>query len=101
VGISCGKGKIIVLEFTGYLIPSPITRAQVWVERSHVARLRLELVLEDNVQGVDDTGDVSQDCQKNVDEEISSASSFKEDTQRGDKDCTNDLDNIAASGRHF
>lgn len=32
------------------------------------------------VQGVDDTGDVTQDGQQNVDEEVSTTTSLKEDT---------------------
>ncbi|RDW82187.1 hypothetical protein BP6252_03299 [Coleophoma cylindrospora] len=48
-----------------------------------------------NVQGVDDSRNVTQDGQQNVDQEISSASALEEDTKRWEDDGKNDLANIA------
>lgn len=47
------------------------------------------------VQGVDDTWDITKDGQQDVDEEISSAATLKEDTERWEDDGENDLADIA------
>jgi len=49
---------------------------------------------------MNNTRNVSKDRQQNVDEKISSTSSFKEDTQRGEDDGEEDLTNVAASDCH-
>jgi len=58
------------------------------------------LVLEDNVERMDDSRDVSEDGQQDVDEEVGIASTFKEDTQWWDEDGEDDLDDIASGERH-
>lgn len=45
---------------------------------------------------MDDAGNVTQDSEQNVDEEISIASSLKEDTERWKDDGKDDLKDIAA-----
>lgn len=47
-----------------------------------------------NVQSVNDTGDITQDGQTDVDEEISSASTFEEHSQRRQDDGEEDLADI-------
>jgi hypothetical protein len=97
------------------------------------------LVLENDVQGVNDTGNVTQNGQQDVDPEVCRATSFKEYSKRGEEDLLvgkeksivdvvsmlyfrslarslspciekrrlpdthskEDLDNVAASERHF
>jgi hypothetical protein len=49
---------------------------------------------------VDDTGDVTQDGQQDVDEEISTASALQEDTDGRQEDGKNDLADIAGGERH-
>lgn len=48
-----------------------------------------------NIQGVDDTGDVTQDGEQDVNEQIRTASALEEDTQRGQEDGKDDLANVA------
>jgi len=59
------------------------------------------LVLENNVQSVDDTRNVTQDGQQDIDQEIRSATTLKEDTKRWDEDGKEDLDDIAGCERHL
>jgi len=59
------------------------------------------LIFENNVQSVDDSRNVTKDCQQNVDEEISTAPSLKEDTKRWENDGKNDLADVACGERHF
>jgi hypothetical protein len=47
-----------------------------------------------NIQSVNDTGNVTQDGQTDVDEEISAASSLEEDTQRGKENGEDDFADI-------
>jgi hypothetical protein len=49
-----------------------------------------------NLQCVDDTGDETQDGEKDVDQEISTTSALEEDTERWEDDGKNDLEDIAA-----
>lgn len=58
------------------------------------------LVLQDDVQSVDDTGQVTQDGEQNVDEQISTASSLQENTQRGQDDGEDDLADVASGEGH-
>lgn len=44
---------------------------------------------------MDDTGDVTQDRQEDVDEEICAAATLKEDSERWEEDGEDDLDDIA------
>jgi hypothetical protein len=50
---------------------------------------------------VNDTRNITKNCQQDVDEEISTTSSLKEDTERWENDSKNDLANIAGGERHF
>jgi len=52
------------------------------------------LILENDVQGVNDTGNVTQDGQEDVNEEVGIASTLKENTKRREEDGEDDLDNI-------
>lgn len=48
-----------------------------------------------NLQGVDDTGDITQDGEKDVDEEVTSTSTFEENTQRWEDDGNDDFADIS------
>lgn len=52
---------------------------------------------QNNVKGVDDTWNVTKNGQKNVQEESTGASNFKENTQRWQENRNNDLDDVAAN----
>ena len=54
-------------------------------------------MLESDLQSVDDTRDVAQDRQEDVDEEIGIATAFEEDTKRWENDGEDDLADIATS----
>jgi len=58
------------------------------------------LVFQDDIQSVDDSGNVTKDCQEDVDEEISTASALEEDTERWQDDGENDLADVAGGERH-
>ena len=58
------------------------------------------LELEYNVQSVDDTRNVTQDSQQDVDEEVGIAATLEEDTKRWEDDGEEDLADIACSERH-
>jgi len=62
---------------------------------------RAHLILEDNVQGVDNSWNVTKDGQKNVNEEIGAASTLEENTEGWEDDGEDDFADIASSGRHF
>ena len=51
----------------------------------------------DYVQRVDDSGNVTEDGQQDVDEEVGIAATLKEDTKRGQNNGEDDLDDVAAS----
>ena len=59
---------------------------------------KTSLVLEDDVQGVDETGDESQDGQGDVDEQVDAAATLEEDTNGGQDDGEDDLADIAGGG---
>jgi hypothetical protein len=48
-----------------------------------------------NVQGMDDTGDVTQDREDDVEEEVGAAATLEEDTQRRQDDGEDDLADVA------
>jgi len=54
----------------------------------------VHLVLEDDVESVNDTGNVTEDREQDVDPEIRVATSFEEDSERRDEDSTDDFDDI-------
>ena len=53
-----------------------------------------------DVQGVDDTGQVGQAGQEDVDEEVGAAAALEEDTQRRQEDGKQDLADVAGGERH-
>lgn len=53
-----------------------------------------------NIQGVNDTRNVTQDGQQDVDEEVRIASALKENTERGEENGEDDLDEVACGERH-
>ena len=81
----------------------------------------VHLVLKDDVQGVDDAGDVwrrgvsfwcrevvedrrqkrltTEDGQQQVDEEVGTAAALEEDSERGQHDGADDLDDVAVGAR--
>jgi len=58
-------------------------------------------VLQNNVQGMDDTRDVAKDCQEDVDQKITVAATFEEDTQGREDDGNNNFEDIRCFERHF
>ena len=54
-------------------------------------------MLDSDLQSVNDTRDVAQDRQEDVDEEIGIATALEEDTKRWEDDGENDLADIATS----
>ena len=69
-----------------------------WLHRVDVCMMTLEL--EYDVEGVDDTGNVTKDGQQDVDEKVCVAAALKEDAQRGEKDGKDDFAEIAGGERH-
>lgn len=62
--------------------------------------MRRGLVLQNDVQSVDDTGDVTQDGKEDVDEEVGTAATLEEDTHGREDDGKEDLADVASSERH-
>lgn len=62
--------------------------------------MRRGLVLQNDVQSVDNTGDVTQDGKEDVDEEVGTAATLEEDTHGREDDGKEDLADIACSERH-
>lgn len=58
------------------------------------------LVLEDNVQCVDDTWNVTEDSQQDVDEKVGTAATLEEDTERWEDDGENDLADVGSGEGH-
>lgn len=58
------------------------------------------LVLQYDVQSVDDSGDVTQDCEQDVDQEVGTAASLEEDSYGRQDDGNNDLGDVAGCERH-
>jgi len=52
------------------------------------------LVLQNNVQCVNDSGDVAQDSKENVDQQVSTAASLEEDAQGRQNDGNENLANV-------
>lgn len=72
-----------------------ITRRLVEFPSSSVA-----LKLENNIESVDDTRDVTQNREQDVDEQIGAAATLEEDSQRREEDGKNDLEDVASGERH-
>jgi len=64
------------------------------------AHFATSLILEDDVQSVDDTGNVTQDGEENVDAEVGTAAALKEDTDGREDDGKDDLADVAGGERH-
>lgn len=58
------------------------------------------LILQDDVKSVDDTGNVTQDGEEDVDAEVSTASALQEDTHRRQDDGEDDLEDVGTGERH-
>ena len=58
------------------------------------------LVLQDDVQGVDDSGNVAEDCEEDVDTEIGTAASLEEDSERREEYGEDDLADVASGESH-
>jgi len=58
-------------------------------------------ILQNDVQGVDDTRNVTQDGKQDVDKEISTASTLEEDTERWEDDREDDLEDVGAGESHY
>jgi hypothetical protein len=54
-----------------------------------------------NLQSVNNTGDVTQDGEQDVNAEVGTASSLQEDTDRRQNDGEDDLEDVASGERHF
>jgi len=80
------------------LIPGVPTQALLIIAQP--CRWFCNLILEDNVQSVDDTGDPGEDGQADVDEEVSTAAALEEDAQRGEEEGKDDLANVGSGERH-
>lgn len=65
-----------------------------------VFMLAFLLVFEDDVQRMDDAGDVTQDCEQDVDEEIGAAATLQENAERREDDGKDNLADIACGERH-
>jgi len=57
-------------------------------------------IFQNDVQGMDDTRNVTQDRQQNVDQDISTTSSLQEDTDGWEDDGEDDLNDVACGERH-
>jgi len=55
----------------------------------------LPLILQNDVQGVDDTGQVAQDGEQDVDQQVGAAAALEEDTERRQDDGKDDLADVA------
>lgn len=58
------------------------------------------LVFQNDVEGVEDTGNITKDGQENVEAQITAASLFQKDTKRGEEDGKNDFANVASCEGH-
>jgi len=59
------------------------------------------LVLQNNVQRVNDSGNITEDGQEDVDEEVCAATTLEEYTSGRKDDGEDDLDDVGCSERHF
>jgi len=58
------------------------------------------LILQNDIKGVDDAGDVSKDGEQNVDEKVCAAATLKEDSERREDDGEDDLADVACGESH-
>lgn len=86
----------------GYKLGQPMFRAP----EEHGANAEIELhgniltrnrlILQDDVERVNDSGDVTEDCQQDVDEEVGATATLEEDTDGREDDGKEDLADVAA-----
>jgi len=62
--------------------------------------IRNRLILQNNIEGVDNAGDVTKDGEEDVDKKIGAASTLKEDSKRREDDGKDDLADVACCERH-
>lgn len=58
------------------------------------------LVLQDDIQSMDDAGNVTEDSQEDVDEQVRAAAALEEDAKRGQDDGKDDLADVASGESH-
>jgi len=58
------------------------------------------LILQDDVEGMDNAGNVTKDGEQDVDQEIGTAATLEEDTKRWENDGQDDLANVARGESH-
>jgi len=61
---------------------------------------RRYLILQNDIKGVDNAGDVSKDGEQNVDEKVGTAATLKEDSERREDDGKDDLADVACGESH-
>jgi len=59
------------------------------------------LVLQDDVQSMDDAGNVSEEGQQDVDEQVGTAATLKEDTKRWEDNGDDDFADVGSGERHI
>jgi hypothetical protein len=59
------------------------------------------LVLEDDVEGVYDSGDITEDCQEDVDAKVGSTAALEEDSEGWEDDGNDNLADVASGEGHF
>lgn len=64
------------------------------------APLRMLLILQNNIEGVDNAGDVTKNGQQNVDKKIRAAAALEKDTQRREDDGEEDFEDVGCSEDH-
>jgi len=73
-----------------------ITRKFEWKRRGICSTS----IFEDNIKRMDDTRDPTQNCEENVDQEISAAPAFQKHPQGWDKKGEDDFKDVGAGHRH-
>jgi hypothetical protein len=58
------------------------------------------VMMEKNVQSMDNAGNVTKDGQQNVDEEVGIATTLQEDTDWGNEDGEDDLNDVGTGESH-
>lgn len=63
--------------------------------------LELFLIFQDDVEGVHDAGNVTEDCEEDVDAEVGTAATLEENSEGREDDRNDDLADVASGERHF
>lgn len=61
---------------------------------------RWYLILQNDIKGVDDAGDVTKNGEQDVDEKVGATATLKEDTERREDDGKDDLADVACGESH-